>query len=368
MAGLPSPIGIDGLKLQRPRTSPWLERLWREWCFVKVVWAAFRLRAGIMVIALLTGATLFRWLEPEKQHSFARGLYYTWSLVFGEPPEEFPDNPILQLLFFLMPIVGMLVILEGIVEFALILRDRQRNEHIWCKVMASALKDHVILIGLGKLGYRSYRWLRTLDAPCVVIESNPQNQFLEEIRRDGIPLLIGDARREQILVDANAAGAKSIILATNNDLVNLEAALDARKLNPTIRVVLRLFDQNMADKIRDGFNIKIAMSQSAISAPAFVMAAVESSIVSSMVVGGELVVMQRWYVQAEGPLSDRTIGEVMTEFGVNVVERQPWGGGSDLFPPPDTKLHSGDELLVQGKFDTLSEMREKTKALTEKAV
>lgn len=361
-----SPTEIDGLKLHRPRTAPWLERLWREWCFMKVVWAAFRLRLAIMVLVLLGGAVLFRGLEPEKQHTFSRGLYYTWSLVFGEPPEEFPDNPVLQLLFFLLPVVGLLVILEGIVEFALILRDRQRNEHIWCTVMASALQDHVILIGLGKLGYRSYRWLRTLNAPCVVIESNPQNQFLEEVRRDGVPLLIGDARRDQTLVDANVGAAKSIILATDNDLVNLEAALDARKLNPTIRVVLRLFDQNMADKIRDGFNIKIAMSQSAISAPTFVMAAVEESIVSSMVVGDELVVMQRWYVQAEGPLGSKTIAEVMSEYGVNVVERQPWGGGSVLFPPPDTMLQGGDELLVQGKFETLSALREETKALTEK--
>jgi voltage-gated potassium channel len=161
------------------------------------------------------------------------------------------------------------------------------------------------------------------------------------------------------------AQAKSIVLATNNDLVNLEAALDARKMNPTIRVVLRLFDQNMADKIRDGFNIKIAMSQSAISAPAFVMAAVEPSIISSMVVGDELVVMQRWYVQADGPLGGKTVAEVMAEFQVNVVERKPWGGGSDLFPSPATKLHSGDELLVQGKFETLSKLKEESTALME---
>jgi voltage-gated potassium channel len=177
-----APSELDGLRLSRPPKPAWLQRLWREWCFARVVWAAFKVRLGLIVLILLLGAVLFRVLEPEKQHTYARGLYYTWSLVFGEPPEEFPANPILQLLFFLMPVLGLLVILEGIVEFALILRDRQRNEHSWCKIMAAALKDHVVLIGLGKLGYRSYRWLRTLGAPCVVIESNSENQFLEELR------------------------------------------------------------------------------------------------------------------------------------------------------------------------------------------
>ena len=88
-----------------------------------------------------------------------------------------------------------------------------------------------------------------------------------------------------------------IILATDDDLANLEVALDARRINPGIRVVLRMFDQNMADKIRDGFNIYTAMSQSAISAPAFATAALDRAIVNSFMVNDALIVMQRWIVR-----------------------------------------------------------------------
>src|SRR6185436_21067444 len=95
--------------------------------------------------------------------------------------------------------------------------------------------------------------------------------------------------------------ARSIICATNNDLTNLEVALDARRLNPKVRVILRMFDQTMADKVRDGFNIRIAMSQAALSAPTFAMAAIDASIANTFVVHDELVVMQRWTVRPQGP-------------------------------------------------------------------
>ncbi|MEW6250338.1 MAG: NAD(P)-binding protein, partial [Planctomycetota bacterium] len=262
----------------RPRSrSP--ARMWREWCFLRAVWRSFRINFLLLGGLLLGGALLFRWLEPERRHSLPKALYCTWALIFGEAPEEFPAAPVLQALFFLVPLIGLVVILEGLVDFALMLRDRQRNERSWCRIMSAAYSNHIVLVGLGKLGYRVFRMLRQLGEAVVVIEVNASNQFLEDIRRAGAPLFVGDARREALLADANAGQARAIVLATNKDLVNLEVALDARRLNPQIRVVLRMFDQNMADKICAGFGIQTAMSQSALSAPAFVLAALGDEIV-----------------------------------------------------------------------------------------
>lgn len=312
-----------------------------------------------MAAILIGGGLSFQYLEPEKQHTLPRATYYAWSLVFGEAPEEFPNSPFLQLLFFLVPVLGLTVIIEGIVDLALMLRDRRRYERSWCVMMAASLSDHIVLVGLGKLGFRTYRLLHQLGEPVVVIERNPDCQFLEEIRRDGTPVLIGDARRELLLNDANVARAKSIVLATDDDLANLEIALDARKLSHDIRVVLRMFDQNMADKIREGFNIHIAMSQSAISAPAFAVAAIESSIVGSFVVGEQLVVMQNWEVWESGRLAFRTVGQVMSGHGICIIERRPAGsaGSPQLFPPPDTQLQPGDMLLIQAPYEKIQSLR-----------
>lgn len=332
------------------------ERLWREWCFARVAARHFRVHFLLLLALLVGGGILFRALEPEKQHSLPRAVYYTWSLIFGQPPEEFPRAIVLQLMFFVVPLVGMLVIIEGLVDFALMLRDRRRSERNWCHAMAAALTNHVILVGVGKLGIRAYRLLRQLGESVVVIESEANNQFLDEIRRDGCPLFIGDARREAFLVDAHIAAAKSIILATNRDLTNLEIALDARRLNPNIRVVLRMFDQNMADKICEGFHIQTAMSQSAISAPAFVMAALEHSIVGTVVVGDELLLVQRRTLQRDGPLCGRSVGAALSDCGVAVVQLRRNGAAPQLLPSVDTCLKEGDEVHVQGPLEALRKL------------
>jgi Trk K+ transport system NAD-binding subunit len=185
------------------------------------------------------------------------------------------------------------------------------------------------------------------------------------VRREGTPLFVGDARREALLGDANVRKAKSIILATDDDLANLETALDARRVAPEIRVVLRMFDQNMADKIRDGFNIHIAMSPAALSASAFATAAIDETIVNSFVVDGHLVVMQRWKVQEGGPLDGRSVGDVLSTMGFGIVEHSGPDGRMHVFPGPDILLRAGDRLVVQGPFDALSELRKKTAELVD---
>ncbi len=226
-------------------------------------------------------------------------------------------------------------------------------------MMASSYSDHIVLVGFGRLGFRTFSLLRELGQKVVVIERHADGQFLDEVRRDGSPLLIGDARREAMLEDANISRARAIVLATNDDLANLEVALDARRVAPKIRVVLRMFDQTMANKIAKGFDIHIAMSQASMSAPAFATAAIEPSIVTSFVVDDTLIVIQRWCVRKDGPLCGKSVGDVMVEYGFGVAERRPKDEPAVLFPPPSTELLAGDEILVQGPFKDLQALKNK---------
>jgi Trk K+ transport system NAD-binding subunit len=326
---------------------------------VRVCLRHFRVRLLLLALILVTGAMLFKRFEPEKRHSLAEATYYTFSLIFGEPPEAFPRARTLQTLFFIVPILGLTVIIEGIVDFTLILRDRRRFEKRWCVMLSSSFKNHIVLVGFGRLGFPTFQILRRLGEAVVVIERDPNNEFLEEVRRDGSPLLIGDARREAILEDANIARARSIILASGDDLANLETALDARTLNPEIRVVLRMFDQNMADKVRDGFNIHLAMSQAALAAPAFATCALAPSTVTSVIVGDRLVAMQRWLVRRDGPLCGKTVAEVMRRYQVCIVEHCRPPASGTVCPDPELHLKPGDGLMLQGLIQSLEKLRQR---------
>lgn len=347
------------------RKRPWHARtrrwLWREWAFARAVTRQLWPRLAFLAALLIAGAWLFRRLEPERGRTPIEALFATWSLVFGQPAEGFPRSPVLQALYFVVPILGLTVIISGIVEFAEILRDRRRNERNWSLAMIDSLRDHIILVGLGRLGYRIYQILHELDERVVVLESQADNPFLERVREHHSPLLIGDGRRDQLLVEAGVARAKSIVLATNDDLANMEIALDARRLAPGIRVVLRMFDQNMADKIREGFDIHLAMSQSAISAPAFATAALDRTIINSFVVDNELVVLQRWSITPGHAWIGRSVADLVNDHQVHVLEIKRGGAGPAgrpmLIPKLAERLEAGDEVVVQGRHTQLRDLR-----------
>lgn len=77
-------------------------------------------------------------------------------------------------------------------------------------------------------------------------------------------------------------------------------------------------------------------------------------------VDDELIVVQRWFVRKDGLLCGSTVADVMVEFGFGVAERRPKDGSPRLFPPPDTRLVEGDEILVQGPFKDLQALKKST--------
>jgi voltage-gated potassium channel len=331
----------------RRRVKRWL---WREAAFLAALLRHLRWRFAILLLLLVVGAMLFMTLAPADHPTLAGAIYATWSLVFGQPPGPFPGHPVLQALFFLVPILGLTIIVEGIIDLARVLRDRSHYERSWCQAMAQTLSDHIVLVGLGRLGYRTWQLLNALDEAVVVIESRADAPFLDELRAAGTPFFIGDGRRDELLIEAGIARARSIILATDDDLAHMEMALDARRLNPKIRVVLRMFDQALADKIKEGFDIHLAMSQSAISAPAFATAALDGTMTGSFVVGDELIVLQRRTV--DEAWHGRKVADIARSIRGVVVEAVT-GGSRSLFPPPDFAVSRGDELLLQAPFENL---------------
>jgi len=131
------------------------------------------------------------------------------------------------------------------------------------------LSGHVILCGLGKVGYEVGKELLRRNETILVIEKDPENRFLESIRSEGAKTFVGDASIPKVLSDAGVRKAAGLFSLINDDLKNLEIALNARSLRPDLRLILRVFDKEIADQLRDRLDIHFAMSTSAIAAEEF---------------------------------------------------------------------------------------------------
>ena len=126
-------------------------------------------------------------------------------------------------------------------------------------------KNHIIVCGLGRVGYRVVQALLRCGEKVIVIEDNEENRFLEIVRSLGARVFVGDASISKNLVDVGIHKAKALMLLVSNDLLNLEVGLNARALQPKLRLILRIFDKGVADEMKGRLDIQHAISTSAIA-------------------------------------------------------------------------------------------------------
>lgn len=100
-----------------------------------------------------------------------------------------------------------------------------------------SFEDHVVIVGYGPAGRHLVQVLRDTGIPFVVIEMNPDS--IEEMHKNDIPAIFGDASRQHILNMASVRKAKLCVIATNDPESSPRIVQRARHLNPTLQIVVR---------------------------------------------------------------------------------------------------------------------------------
>lgn len=296
-------------------------------------------------------------LLPQHKISWIDNAYFTWQLIFFQTPLTFVDDWRVAPLFFILPMVGLLVVAEGVVRLGNLLFHYKRYSREWQSMIASTLDNHIIVCGLGNVGVRVVQHLHKRGERVVAIERNHDSRFVAEMQGYNVPVLIGDVRDLGLLERVNIRGAKALIAVTDSDLVNIEAALTAKEVCPDLRIVLRLFDQKLASKVEKVLGINSAFSASALAATVFAQAAISGDIIDSFEFGGSVVNAIRVAVSPKSKLVGKDIEYVRQEYQVTVLmhERQ---GELQWNPPPGELISEMDKLLVMTDADGIKRLGE----------
>lgn len=150
------------------------------------------------------------------------------------------------------------------------------------------LEDHVVVAGVGNVGYRICQSLVNQGVKAVAIDSENKPN-LARLLPKSVPYLLGDGRDHETLDRACIGSARAIISTTDDDSVNLSIGLAAKKMNPNCRVVIRLFDGNFAQKVEQSLNIDNALSSASLCASGFVGAALFENCVFAFATQHELI-------------------------------------------------------------------------------
>jgi CPA2 family monovalent cation:H+ antiporter-2 len=101
----------------------------------------------------------------------------------------------------------------------------------------TALRDHAIVVGHGRVGGVIGSALEQGRVPYVVVERN--REIFESLRDHGVPAVYGNASRRTVLELARPDRAR-LIIVTAPDPFQARAVVDlARKMNPSIATVVR---------------------------------------------------------------------------------------------------------------------------------
>jgi Trk K+ transport system NAD-binding subunit len=331
---------------------------------LREAWVLFRIFRNpllLFVVLVVGGALVFHlyYTHPETgaHPGIEEALHATFALIFFETLLPFPDQWYLQILFFIIPILGLAAVADGLLRFGNALTNRQARGQKWQVAMAATYQNHVIVCGVGKVGYRVIRELLKFNREIVAIENDAEGRFVEKVKGLDIPVLIADARRSVNLIQAGVQRADVIVPCTNDELTNLDIALDARELNSDIKVVMRMFDSDLARRVEKGFGIHTAYSTSALAAPIFAAAAMRVNVKYSFYVGDTLLNLSEVAIQPSSPLIGWSVQRLETELDLSVVCYQ---GEmlTDLHPKPDLELAPGDQILVIATLETLQRLNE----------
>lgn len=170
----------------------------------------------------------------------------------------------------LSKIIGIILIISSTVFIWMIFSltvDRiikERNQVLLGR-KRYAYKNHIIICGLGKLAFFIAEELISRNEKIVIVEVNENSSNVHYFRQLGADVYIGNARLPGVLQDVAVAHAKAVISVINNDYINLEIGLNARSFQPGLRLILRIFDDSIAEGIKDKLDIYITLSMSAIA-------------------------------------------------------------------------------------------------------
>lgn len=244
---------------------------------------------------------------------------------------------------------GAKIILEG--ELQEVYGRRRLEKKI------SALKDHYIVCGYGRMGRIICRELKERNIRFVIVEKRPVTQR----DCDDLLVLTGDATSDDVLKELGIDRAKGLVSVLPSDAENLFVVLSARGLNPKLFIVARAGEEGSemklvragADKVVSPYHIGGLRIAHTVLKPAVV------DFIEFATKSGNLdLQMEEVQIQASSSLVGKSLFEsgIGRELGIIIVAIKKPDGEMKFNPTSKSAIVTGDTLIALGESSKLKHL------------
>ncbi len=229
------------------------------------------------------------------------------------------------------------------------------------------MKGHWILCGLGTFGMEIASLLIAEEAPFVSIEKD--TDIVSEARIKDMMVIQGDAKHDEILIEAGIDRAKGIIISMEDEADAVYTTLTARSLNSDIRIVSKANNAQSENLMYRGGANKVINPVIA-GASSIVRASLEPTVADFLeLVGiskkldldfGTVTILPQSYMVGQ-TLSEAPIRAIYEATVIAIIRAD---GKIIHNPDGGLRLEKNDQLIIFGQRRQIAKLRKDVSCIT----
>jgi Trk K+ transport system NAD-binding subunit len=298
---------------------------------------------------------------PDQKVSLWGAMYASAVMLLGAYDGVFSNLKPSSIAKIFLLLVNLLYMVFGIVVIAAL--NSKLTEYLLSSKLDLSVKrepipkqDHIIVLGLGRVGTKISEFLKIWKQPLVGLSDADLNENLLHAK---IPLLEGYSLDS--LMKANIATARGFIAATNSEILNLETGMIAHSQNKNIPIVIRTFNPRFSNYIQQHLPYAKVLCAYQISAEAFVAASFGENIKSLLRLNEQTVLVVDFTITSGDNLVELSLAEISYGYGVApILYRGKKNNESKRLPSftRTPRLKEGDCLTVLVNIEGLRKIEQ----------
>ena len=274
--------------------------------------------------------------------------------------EAFPlDFPAARIYTMFLLIMGMCItvwavssvtafFVEG--HLGLFFREKALEKHI------DSLSGHTVLCGFSPVSERVLVEHEASGRAVVVVD--PRHEVAHPLRdkHKHLPVVVGDASSEEVLLRAGLARARALVCCLPNDRDNLFLVVTARQMRKDLEIIVDCGDELSVPKFR-------AAGATHVVNPSFiggmriasqVLRPHAVAFLDTMLRGPGEVRVTEVVVQASSSAAGHDVAWLVEHGGLQVVAVRSGDGAFQYSPPPGAKLGANSVVIVIGERERVA--------------
>src|SRR5438067_426711 len=121
----------------------------------RVLLYEFRKTLAVASIVIFGGSALLSlFYDAGPPPDYLESVYDLLQMLAFQGPLPFPHRWPMRLFFIGVPVFSAVVMAESLVRFGVLFFNRKNRMEAWNVSLAATLRNHIVIAGLGRVGYR----------------------------------------------------------------------------------------------------------------------------------------------------------------------------------------------------------------------